>query len=74
MGIAPLQYLPGESTESHGLSGKEAYTIEYPDNLGPGSMVTVKVRDLVFDFFSLCKQKHRSTNATSSSWNEKYLS
>lgn len=45
MGIAPLQYLPGESTESLALSGKESYNIEYPENLGPGSMVTVKVDD-----------------------------
>lgn len=45
MGIAPLQYLPGENTESHALTGEEGYTIEYPENLGPGSLITVKVDD-----------------------------
>eukprot|EP00111_Clytia_hemisphaerica_P000375 TCONS_00001021-protein len=45
MGIAPLQYLSGDTTESLGLTGKESFTIEYPENLGAGSMVTVKVDD-----------------------------
>ena len=43
MGIAPLQYLPGESTESLGLTGKESYTIELPDDLKPGQSLIVKV-------------------------------
>jgi len=45
MGIAPLQYLSGDTTESLGLTGKESFTIDYPENLGAGSMVTVKVDD-----------------------------
>lgn len=45
MGIAPLQYLPGESTDSLGLTGKESYTIEFPDDLKPGQCLTVKVDD-----------------------------
>ena len=48
MGIAPLQYLPGESTESLGLTGKESYTIELPDDLKPGQSLTVKVVYIVF--------------------------
>lgn len=58
MGIAPLQYLPGENTESLGLSGKEAFTIEYPQDLGAGSMITVKVSDISHKYlfvFSFCK-------------------
>jgi len=30
MGILPLQFVPGESAASHGLTGREAYTIELP--------------------------------------------
>jgi aconitate hydratase len=30
MGILPLQFLPGESAASLGLTGREAYTIEFP--------------------------------------------
>ena len=53
MGIAPLQYLPGENTESLGLTGKESFTIEYPKDLGAGSMVTVTVSKFNSCFFLL---------------------
>jgi hypothetical protein len=33
MGILPLQFLPGESAESHGLTGRETYTITGLDEL-----------------------------------------
>lgn len=44
MGIIPLQYLPGETAESHGLTGKEKFTIKIPDELTPGQIVNVEVR------------------------------
>jgi aconitate hydratase len=44
MGILPLQFLPGEGRESHGLDGTEVYDIEgLADGLKPLSQVTVKV-------------------------------
>lgn len=45
MGIVPLQYMPGESAESLGLTGFEAYSIEVPDNCQPGQKITVKTDD-----------------------------
>jgi aconitate hydratase len=45
MGILPLQFLPGESAASLGLTGRESYTIELPaGEPGPRSRVTVVVR------------------------------
>lgn len=43
MGIAPLQYLSGDTTESLGLTGKESFSIEFPENMGTGATITVKV-------------------------------
>ena len=43
MGIIPFQYLPGETAESLGLSGKEAITVDLPQNLQPGQAVTAQV-------------------------------
>jgi aconitate hydratase len=40
MGVLPLNFMPGESAESLGLSGKETYDIE---GLGDGSSETVTV-------------------------------
>ncbi len=42
MGIVPLQYLPGESATSLGLTGKEEFTIEIPKDLKPQQVVDVK--------------------------------
>ncbi|MCI5064355.1 aconitate hydratase AcnA [bacterium] len=42
MGILPLQFLPGESAETHGLTGTEHYTIEISDNTKPGEEILVK--------------------------------
>merc|ERR1719427_1207317 len=41
MGIAPLQYLPGDSTTSLKLTGKETFDIVIPDQLTPGQLLTV---------------------------------
>jgi aconitate hydratase len=42
MGVLPLQYKDGQSAESLGLDGSEAYDIEgLDDNLAPRSMVTI---------------------------------
>jgi aconitate hydratase len=40
MGVLPLNFMPGESAESLGLTGKEIYDIE---GLGDGSSETVSV-------------------------------
>ena len=46
MGILPLQYLPGESAASLGLSGRERFTIlGIADGLRPRQEMTVSVRD-----------------------------
>ncbi|XP_073475277.1 iron-responsive element-binding protein 2 [Aquarana catesbeiana] len=42
IGIPPLQFLPGDSAESLGLSGKEQYSISIPASLAPGDTVKVK--------------------------------
>jgi aconitate hydratase len=42
MGILPLQFLPGESAASLGLTGREAYTIALPaEGPSPRSRVAV---------------------------------
>ncbi|GBD22580.1 Aconitate hydratase A [bacterium HR29] len=41
MGVLPLQFLPGESRTSLGLTGEETYTIEGIESLQPGKRVTV---------------------------------
>jgi aconitate hydratase len=44
MGILPLQYTPGESAESHGLSGRETYAIRGLEiGIAPGQEATVQV-------------------------------
>jgi aconitate hydratase len=46
MGILPLQYLPGESAASLGLSGRETFSIAgIADGLRPRQQLTVSVRD-----------------------------
>ncbi|KAM9568889.1 iron-responsive element-binding protein 2 isoform 2-T2 [Salvelinus alpinus] len=42
MGIAPLQFLPGQSADSLELCGKEKFTITLPEDLSPKQMLTVK--------------------------------
>jgi aconitate hydratase len=46
MGVLPLQYLPGESAQTLGLTGQEVYTITgIADGLEPDKKVSVKVTD-----------------------------
>jgi aconitate hydratase len=46
MGVLPLQYLDGESAKSHGLNGKETYSITGIENdLKPSKKVTVTAKD-----------------------------
>jgi len=43
MGIVPLQFQPGETAETHELTGKETFTIDLAEgNLKPGQWLTVK--------------------------------
>ena len=46
MGIVPLQFIDGQSTESLGLTGKESYNINIPSDLKPGDLVDVTVQYL----------------------------
>lgn len=43
MGIIPLQYLDSQTADSIGLTGKESYTINIPEDVKPGQIVTVQV-------------------------------
>ncbi len=43
MGVLPLQFRAGESAESHGLTGREAFSIAVDDGLQPGQDVEVTV-------------------------------
>ena len=44
MGVLPLEFLPGESAESHGLTGRERYDVlGLGDGLRPHQPVTVQV-------------------------------
>ena len=56
MGVIPLQYLPGETADTHGLTGKEKYSIKVPENLMPGQTIDVEVskEDTNKFFFLFC--------------------
>ena len=41
MGVLPLQFLPGESAASLGLTGTERYTVEGMDQIAPGARLKV---------------------------------
>ncbi|XP_039281757.1 cytoplasmic aconitate hydratase isoform X2 [Nilaparvata lugens] len=43
MGLIPLQFLPGETADSLGLTGQETYTIELPGDLQPKQQLTVRL-------------------------------
>ena len=45
MGVLPLQFLPGESAESLGLSGSEIFEIPLDNSLEPGTRIPVEARD-----------------------------
>lgn len=41
MGVLPLQFLDGQTAESLGLTGHESYTIDLPEDVQVGQVVTV---------------------------------
>jgi aconitate hydratase len=43
LSVLPLQFQPGESAQSLGLTGRESYVIRGLDELDVGSTVTVEV-------------------------------
>ncbi|XP_030043978.1 iron-responsive element-binding protein 2 [Microcaecilia unicolor] len=43
IGIVPLQFLPGENAETLGLTGKEQFSISFPQELTPRITLDVKV-------------------------------
>nr|XP_054365526.1 cytoplasmic aconitate hydratase [Mirounga angustirostris] len=43
MGVIPLEYLPGETADTLGLTGRERYSIIIPENLTPRMKVQVKL-------------------------------
>lgn len=43
MGVIPLEYLPGETADSLGLTGRERYTIHIPEDLKPRMKVQIKL-------------------------------
>jgi len=45
MGIIPLQFVDGQSAETLGLTGHEAYTIDIPSDLKPGQIIKVELND-----------------------------
>lgn len=50
MGIIPLQYQPGNTADSLGLTGQETYTIELSEKPKMGELVTVKVHHIISFF------------------------
>ena len=44
MGIIPLQFAEGHTADSYGLTGRESYSINIPNDVKPGQMITVEVR------------------------------
>ncbi|MCJ7710809.1 MAG: aconitate hydratase AcnA, partial [Chloroflexi bacterium] len=44
MGVLPLQFLPGESASSLGLTGREAFTITGLSDISPRQVVTILAR------------------------------
>lgn len=47
IGIAPLQFLPGENADSLGLSGRETFSLTFPEELSPGVTLTIKVSPIL---------------------------
>jgi aconitate hydratase len=43
LGVLPLEFVPGESAETLGLTGEETYTIRGLADLGVGSELTVEL-------------------------------
>ncbi len=57
MGVLPLQFLEGQSAESLGLTGHESYTIDLPEDVGVGQIVTVHAQtdDVTKEFQALVR-------------------
>jgi aconitate hydratase len=58
MGMLPLEYKPGQSRASLGLTGRGTFQIDVDDNLKPGQDVTVRVTDGEggpFEFKTTCR-------------------
>uniref|UniRef100_A0A2K6DAM6 Iron responsive element binding protein 2 n=1 Tax=Macaca nemestrina TaxID=9545 RepID=A0A2K6DAM6_MACNE len=51
IGIAPLQFLPGENADSLGLSGKETFSLTFPEELSPG--ITLNIQTSTGKVFSV---------------------
>uniref|UniRef100_A0A3P9C4Z7 aconitate hydratase n=1 Tax=Maylandia zebra TaxID=106582 RepID=A0A3P9C4Z7_9CICH len=45
MGVIPLEYLPGDTADSLGLTGRERYTVVIPELLTPRMVVDIKQLD-----------------------------
>jgi len=57
MGVVPLQYLAGQTADSLGLTGRERFTIQLPEQLVPFQKVTVQVRSAELSrliLYSIC--------------------
>uniref|UniRef100_A0A9J7X7D3 aconitate hydratase n=1 Tax=Cyprinus carpio carpio TaxID=630221 RepID=A0A9J7X7D3_CYPCA len=64
MGIAPLQFLPGQNADSLELCGKERFTINIPQELMPRQQLTVQVERLRVDKTSVrCAHKWHTVPA-----------
>jgi aconitate hydratase len=45
MGVLPLNFMPGESADSLGLSGKETFSIEWPEDRSSGNVLVTAVAE-----------------------------
>ncbi|XP_033725426.1 cytoplasmic aconitate hydratase-like isoform X2 [Pecten maximus] len=45
MGIIPFQYLPGQTADSLGLTGRERFTVDLPADIKAGQIMSVKLND-----------------------------
>lgn len=45
MGIVPLQFVDGQNADTLGLDGSEIYSIDLPEDIAPGQIITVKVNN-----------------------------
>lgn len=48
MGIIPLQFLDGQNASSLGLTGRETYSIDVPDDVKPGQILDIKAIIFLF--------------------------
>jgi aconitate hydratase len=55
LGVIPLQFMPGESAETLGLTGEETYTIRGLADLGVGSEVAVELNGGSRSFLTLAR-------------------